>query len=303
MGRNKLPDAAATAPPFDANVDADDRRAATALAKMEGEATKRAKELATQVGYEGSLDPDIVAELVKTGMRRTAESAFATGMALLMLREVTPHGQLRARLEQIGIEQRLAQRLMSAAEKLRKSGNLPLLLAQARNTQKLLELTWLDENQLDMLAEGGAVNGVTLDKLDTMTARELREALREKEAELEVSQGQRKKLQTRLDKADAEKRLIKKLPPDERLAKLHQELAVIAHTAFAAVRGELEPAIAAVRAHHDEHGGNSDIQLASAIAGVQRELNHLRETYVLPDVSNAADEALMRQMAALDKQP
>jgi hypothetical protein len=61
---------------------------------------------------------------------------------------------------------------------------LPKLLALPQT--KLFELMVEDDDELAALGEGGTVAGLTLDDIDRMSVRELRAALREKDADLEA---------------------------------------------------------------------------------------------------------------------
>lgn len=141
--------------------------------------------LATQFGYEGSLTVGALEDEIRFYQRRTVEACLELGKRLILLKEMTPHGEFKQRTEMLNINERAAQRFMSAAFKFAKSDNLSLLKA-AGNQSKLLELLVLDDEEIKELSEGGSVNDITLDDIDRMTSSELRKKLRDMKADTEA---------------------------------------------------------------------------------------------------------------------
>jgi len=125
-------------------------------------------------------------------MAQSAEAMLEAGKRLVLIKENEPHGEFtRIVEERIGIEERVARRMMQASVKF-----LGADLAGAKRSAlsvlgktKLYELMVLDDEDLDELAEGGTVVGLVKDDIDRMTSRELRKKLRETEANYE-SQGE-----------------------------------------------------------------------------------------------------------------
>lgn len=138
--------------------------------------------LATQFGYEGSLTVGALEDEIRFYQRRTVEACLELGKRLILLKEMTPHGEFKQRTEMLNINYRTANRFMTAAYKFSKSDNLSLLKA-AGNQAKLLELLVLDDEEIQELNDGGSVSDVTLDDIDRMTASELRKKLREAKAD------------------------------------------------------------------------------------------------------------------------
>lgn len=134
--------------------------------------------LAIQLGYQGSLTVGALEDEIRFYQQRTVEACLELGKRLLILKELTPHGEFKQRTEMLNISYRTANRFMTTALKFSKSDNLALLKA-AGNQSKLLELLVLDDEEITELSNGGSVNDVTLDDIDRMTASELRTALRE----------------------------------------------------------------------------------------------------------------------------
>ncbi|MBE7419860.1 MAG: hypothetical protein HS128_19310 [Ideonella sp.] len=140
-------------------------------------------ELAQRLGYDGPLQPELLELGVAQSMRRTAEACLETGKLLLLLKERVGHGAFLESLERLQFAPRAAQKYMQAALKLSNAPTSAHLKLQASQS-KLVELLVLDDDEIKGLAEGDSVRGITLDKVDTMTVRELRAALRESEENL-----------------------------------------------------------------------------------------------------------------------
>ena len=117
---------------------------------------------------------------VKFLMNQTTEGMLEMGKRLVMLKENEPHGEFMKIIEKdFNLSKSTAQRMMQASVKFLniKNPNYPALgnLGKA----KLFELMTQDDEDLEELAEGGTVAGLTLDEIDKMTTRELKAALRE----------------------------------------------------------------------------------------------------------------------------
>lgn len=158
--------------------------------------------LATQFGYEGSLTVGALEDEIRFYQRRTVEACLELGKRLILLKEMTPHGEFKQRTEMLNINERAAQRFMSAAFKFTKSDNLSLLKA-AGNQSKLLELLVLDDEEIQELSDGRSVNDITLDDIDRMTASELRKKLREMKADNEAKEQILNKKNQKLNELDA----------------------------------------------------------------------------------------------------
>lgn len=141
--------------------------------------------LAAQLGYQGALTVGALEDEIRFYQQRTVEACLELGKRLLILKEMTPHGEFKQRTEMLNISYRTANRFMTTALRFSKSDNLSLLKA-AGNQSKLLELLVLDDEEITELSNGGSVNDITLDEIDRMTASELRKKLREKIADIDA---------------------------------------------------------------------------------------------------------------------
>ena len=298
MSRKPTPPAAVVTVPFKQDVYEADSNAATTLGEHQAVAVAEAQRIADQFSYRGDLTLEAVENQMDREGHTHAVSGLAFGASLLIMRALCPHGQFIQRVEARGHNRRAAQRAMSVALRFSKSDKLSLLSKAASSQSKLLELSFLDDEDLVVLDQGGEVSGITLDKIETMTASELRALVRARDDEAQVAKDRSDRQQARLDKMALDLRALKRLPPDELLAKMHTELASVATAGYAWAVANLRPAFEQLAAHYVEHGGgDSKIPMAAALAQVQRELTALRNDFSLPDVSNAADEALAAEVA------
>lgn len=150
--------------------------------------------LATELGYQGALTVGALEDEIRFYQRRTVEAILETGKRLLLLKEVTPHGEFTQRVEMLGISDRTARRFMQAAAKTAKSANLAVLSTQIKSSSAFLELVTHDDDVLESLKE--------LDDIDRMSATELRSALRQSKQDVKFANEKRGKAEQELDKVE-----------------------------------------------------------------------------------------------------
>lgn len=262
-------------------------RAAVAMVVDNAEAQR----LAQKFSYHGEVSVPALETQLQRETANFGAASLAIGATLLMLRALCPHGEFLDLVVAQGYSRRTAQRLMSITLRFSKSANLALLTKAASSQSKLIELAFLDDEDLEVLAQGGEVSGITLDKIETLTASELRAKLRDTQAELQVSNEKRDKQRTRLDKLEVEARGYAKLPVDEKLEHLTSKALNVMRDAQGAIRGSLRAAVKAIQDHGHDSDEN-DRFLAGLIGELQHALTQVREEANLPDVSSAADLAL-----------
>ena len=223
-------------------------------------------------------------------LEESAGAMLQAGRRLIVLKEAEPHGDfIRIIQERLGLAPRTAQQLMKAASKFLTP---QLQAATPRLTQlgksKLFELMVEDDEDLEALAEGGTVAGMTLDDVDRMSVRELRQALRQaredndqeltaKDRVIADKSAKIDKLQTQL-----ERKRLKPTPPSTESRELREEAGNLAFDAEALIRGQVLPAFQQVVAHADEHGidvtgwiGGQLDQLSEALDYLRGELGFL----------------------------
>ncbi len=159
--------------------------------------------LATQLGYDGTLTVGALEDEIRFYQRRTVEACLELGKRLILLKEMTPHGEFKQRTDMLNINERAARRFMSAALKFSKTDNSTVLKA-AGNQSKLLELLVLDDEEIAELSNGGSVNDITLDDIDRMTSSELRKKIREIKADKEATDLLLQKKDQKINELDSE---------------------------------------------------------------------------------------------------
>lgn len=151
---------------------------ANALVSINQQMNAAAQAVAVQVGYEGTLAVGALEDGIRFYQRRTVESLLELGKRLLVLKELTPHGEFEHRVEMLGFSYRTAARFMQAAIKTSKSANLALLSSQVKSASTFLELVTHDDDTLDAVAQ--------MDDIDRMSATELRAAVRNLRGDVEA---------------------------------------------------------------------------------------------------------------------
>lgn len=169
-----------------------------ALAVMDQEAQARVRAVALSVGYEGTLSVGALEGEIRFYQRRTVEAILETGKRLMVLKEMTPHGEFECRVEMLGFTTRTARRFMQAAVKTANSANLAALSTQVKNASAFLELVTHDDDELETLAE--------MDDIDRMSASELRQALRQAKEDNRFLAEKRDKESQRADKLEKQLR-------------------------------------------------------------------------------------------------
>lgn len=169
-------------------------QAQDALAIQAQEASTQAKTMALQVGYDGALSVGALEDEIRFYQKRTVEAILETGKRLLVLKELTPHGEFTQRVEMLGFSDRTARRFMQAAAKTSKSANLAVLSSQIKSASAFLELVTHDDDTLESLKD--------MDDIDRMSASELRETLRQAKQDHKYATEQQGKERERAEKAE-----------------------------------------------------------------------------------------------------
>lgn len=150
------------------------------LVTLQADQASKAIAVAQQIGYEGAMTVGALEDEIRFYQRRTVEAILETGKRLLVLKELTPHGEFAKRVELLGFADRTARRFMQAAAKTAKSANLAVLSSTVKNASAFLELVTHDDEVLDGLQE--------MDDFDRMSASQLRQAARELEADKKATE-------------------------------------------------------------------------------------------------------------------
>lgn len=220
-------------------------------------------------------------------VRQTMEGMFELGRALIIIKEHTPHGRFAEIAEQeFGLGRRESQRLMNATLRFidpKMKQAQPQLMKLGKS--KLLELLVEDDDTLLELAEGGEINGNTLDDVDRMTVKELRVALRESretaEAKDKVIADKNKKVDELAEKL-AKKQTGAKEPKAEDVG---SDLLMMLSSLEVSIRSQvsrLKELFDQLNAHREAHGINHTAKMVGTLNQIILDCETLRENYALP---------------------
>ena len=219
-------------------------------------------------------------------VRQTMEGMFELGRALIVIKEHTPHGRFAEIAEkEFGLGRRESQRLMNATlrfidPKMKQAQSKLMALGKS----KLLELLVEEDDAIVNLADGGDLNGHTLDDVDRMTIKELRAALRESretaEAKDKIIADKNKKVDELAEKL-AKKQTGKEPSPEDVGSELTMQLSSLE----VAARSDLSrfaEVFERMLAHGEANGYDHRPQMVAAINQIIRDAETLRERFTLP---------------------
>lgn len=258
--------------------------------------TQHRMEIMQQFGDGLPYERDRVVHEARFYMAQSAEAMLEAGKRLIILKENEPHGEFIKILEsELGLAYRTSVRMMQASTKYLSptlKPNVPTLAHLGK--AKLFELMTEDDEELAELADGGTVAGLTLDDVDRMSVRELRQALREAR---ETNAAQQRVLADKNEKIDSlstrleKKSRIQPPEPDEEVKKLRAEVTALAVEAESAIAVRLSSAFETLCAYCAENMIDTPRDfMAGLVCQLESTARSLRSTFDLPDepTGNAA---------------
>lgn len=258
--------------------------------------TQHRMEIMQQFGDGLPYERDRVVHEARFYMAQSAEAMLEAGKRLIILKENEPHGEFIKILEsELGLAYRTSVRMMQASTKYLSPAlkpNVPTLAHLGK--AKLFELMTEDDEELAELADGGTVAGLTLDDVDRMSVRELRQALREAR---ETNAAQQRVLADKNEKIDSlstrleKKSRIQPPEPDEEVKKLRAEVTALAVEAESAIAVRLSGAFETLCAYCAENMIDTPRDfMAGLVCQLESTARSLRSTFDLPDepTGNAA---------------
>lgn len=238
-----------------------------------------------QWGNGEAYNEDRWIERGRQAMRQTVEGMFELGRVLIVLKEHMTWEKFADVCGTFGMSVRAAQQLTQAT---RRFATPQMQKAQSKlmelGKSKLLELLVEEDETLTELADGGEVNGMTLDDVDRMTVRELRAALRESretaEAKDKIIADKNKKVDELAEKL-AKKQKGKEPSPEDVGSELTMQLSSLG----VAARSDLSrfaEVFEQMLAHGEANGYDHRPQMVAAINQIIRDAETLRERFTLP---------------------
>lgn len=165
----------------DANISHEAIAADSAVAGDEN--AKRLARIDDQYGDGDLYSREACIQKARFFLNESAAAMLEAGKQLILLKEHEPHGDFLHAVERIGIAPRAAQKMIQATVKFTRPMNAPLV-AHLNSRTKLLDLLSEDDQELEELAKGGTLAGLTLDDVERMSPTELRAALRKERQKL-----------------------------------------------------------------------------------------------------------------------
>lgn len=231
-------------------------------------------------------DEKVFIERGRLKFREAQEAFFEFGRVLVVLKEHMSHGKFQATVKsEFGISPESARKMIQATVKFCSPQLLkaqPKLLTLGKS--KLFELMTEDDEDLQELADGGSINGMTLDDIDRMTRNELRAALRESretaEAKDKIIADKNKKVDELAEKL-AKKQTGKEPSPEDVGSELTMQLSGLE----VAARSDLSrfaEVFEQMLAHGEANGYDHRPQMVAAINQIIRDAETLRERFTLP---------------------
>lgn len=222
-------------------------------------------------------------------LEQSATSMLESGKRLIVLKEHEQHGDFLNAMERVGLAPRTAQQMMQAAIKF--SNPNARALSHLGKT-KLFELMVEDDEEIESLATGGTLAGLTLDDIDRMTTRELKVTLREtKEKSRQERETHEALLQKKDQKINELDKVLHKLdnaPLDERIGDLSQRLErKTLHTI-----GELLALEVVIHETFTWHDAPTHLKNAcnQSVNRVLTALDDLRAKYALSDIAHEPED-------------
>jgi len=251
---------------------------------MDAEIASNTQALATQLNYDGSLNPDALETGIRDSQARVSMELFHVGARLLLLKEQCAHGEFMERLERLQINYRLAARFMQATLKFSNVSTSTHL--QKLGMGKLTEMLILDDDEIKELSEEGSVRGIELDDIDRMSVRELRKQLRDAKAQ---AQGTQKLLAEKNERIDALHTELNKdklskpalVTPAMELQSLLGEVSSLTSSITATLCAEFNRLFTRIFDHHEQHGDSSRQILAGHLEQIGGEIDELRGMFAL----------------------
>lgn len=247
MARKALPPAEAHGPEFSGATPAEfvEQEGRVYLAEREHDA--QLVNLARELRYplpEDGLDPEYLCREAARRLRHGAEACLDAGRCLVLLKAVCPHGEFTSRVETLGIEPRLARRMMQAARKFSRSATTANLAKITGSQTKLFELLVWDDEEIDELALIGQDGGGALDKITTAGLRDLRKMLASNHQDSAAKDKRISELKGKLDAAEEKSFFVRNAPVDEAEKALRIEAQGIAIDIESHITTRLRPAFA-----------------------------------------------------------
>jgi hypothetical protein len=150
---------------------------------------------------------------IRAYQQAAVDALFQIGARLLLLNKMLMHGEWISTIESLGMNIKTAQRIVQATVKYTGDGKQRTDKLLSMGKTKLLELMVLDDEDIDILDQGGKVGELDLDEISRMSTSELRKALREARMNEEAKQSLIESKDQKINDLDIKLKSAKKFKP------------------------------------------------------------------------------------------
>jgi hypothetical protein len=253
----------------------------------------RAQSLAETLGYDQELSLPALTDRVHFYARRTAEDLLEMGRALLLIKELVPHGGFGEYLASVGFRSRAAQKFMQAAEFAAKSAVAAHLMGRIKSPSVVFEFISVDDEVLEEFGE--------MDDIERMSAPEVRRRLRDLRADLDAKDSRIAKREQEVQQLTSQLRKVKgeraKATPDQKASDRRTQCQIAAMQVKAdlvSTGGETRSLRSSIIELVELGGVDHHDFLAGLIGELLKSIRVLRDEFDLPIVNDHGDPEWMK---------
>lgn len=256
-------------------------------AQTSSDIARHSVEVMSQWANGDVYDEKTYIERGKMKFQEAQDAFFEFGRILVVLKEHMPKGHFHETVKnEFNIDPSAARRMIQATVKFCSPELLkaaPKLLGLGKS--KLFELMSEDSEDLAELADGGSVNGLTLDAVDRMTVSELRAALKDAREETEAARKVANDKNTKIDSLTEQLERSRRKAADTPASDIGEELKLAVGGVAVGIESEiskLRPLFEQLVAHGVGNGMDHAPTMVGSINQLIRDCEALREMFALP---------------------
>ena len=205
---------------------------------------------------------------VRFYINQSTDAMLEAGKRLILLKEHEAHGDYLDSLKAVNIEPRTAQNIVKATLKF---GDVKTKTLSHLGKSKLFALMSEPDEEIEQLLDGGTIAGKTLDDIDRMSVRELKQSLRNEKKKREEEAEATEKLLEQKDKKinRLDKKLMKaeqrSLLWDERAREIQIEVTTVGVDALQAIARLDELRDVILNEQYDEEPSELEMQAKACV--------------------------------------
>lgn len=189
------------------------------------------KALDERLGFDEPYDREQMVIEATSAYAGFQKAGLVLGNILLRIRRRETHEGWTKCIAKIGIDERTARRFAAVALKFSIDSPGKRIIAERLSQTKLAEMLWIPDEALEDLAAGGKFDALTIDDIDRMSTRELKDALREAKKEAQQLEQQLERKDKKINELDRKASRLDKATFDEAVLEMLDELAALVNRA------------------------------------------------------------------------